>query len=144
MAEDPQQTILVALRPGVRQKFTDAIGDFQTSVLFCHSFEHAQHMMEVQPFHAIVATLQFDDSRMFDLLRMVRAHSVHRCKPFVAVRLTSGALPDEVVKTVMRSAIICGADAAVDYSSIEACHGVNAANQALRSTVAQCSSAAWR
>jgi hypothetical protein len=91
--------------------------------------------MDVQPFDAVVATLQFDESRMFDLLRMVRAHRVHRAKPFVAVRLTSGALPNEVVKTVMRSAIICGADAAVDYACIEAGHGAHVANLALRTAL---------
>lgn len=132
MPSDRRTTVLVALRPGVRQKFEEAIGDIDHDILFCHTFDHAQRVMRSQPFHAVVATLQFDESRMFDLLRSVRADKHHRSKPFVAVRLTSGGLPDEVIRTVMRSAIIGGADAAIDYSSIENCSGVTAANLVLR------------
>ncbi len=139
MPTDLRSTILVALRPGVRQKFEDAIGEAEHDIVFCHTFEHAKGLLATQPIDAVVATLQFDESRMFELLRTVRAHQDHKTKPFVAVRLTCGGLPDEVIRTVMRSAIICGADAAVDYSSIETCSGVSAANLALRAALARCS-----
>ena len=45
MTTDGRTKVLVALRPGVRQKFEEAIGDMDHTILFCHTFEHAQRLM---------------------------------------------------------------------------------------------------
>jgi hypothetical protein len=72
----------------------------------------------------ILCMTQFDDSRMFDLLRVVHERFVE--VPFVACDIATGALGSPLRKAVEVAAMIVGARAFIDLPSPEVGDGAGA------------------
>jgi hypothetical protein len=72
----------------------------------------------------VVCMTQFDDSRMFELLRIV--HERFASVPFVACDLGCGSLGAQTLKAVEAAALIVGARAFIDWRSMDHLYGVRA------------------
>jgi hypothetical protein len=72
----------------------------------------------------ILCMTQFDDSRMFDLLRL--AHERFASVPFVACDIDPGALGSQAHKAVEVAALNVGARAFIDLPALEGLHGSRA------------------
>jgi CheY-like chemotaxis protein len=55
-------------------------------VVFVRTIGEAQRLLAQQQFDLVLIGVHFDDSRMFDLMRHVRAGGHHAAKPVVCVR----------------------------------------------------------
>jgi PleD family two-component response regulator len=55
-------------------------------VVFARTMGEAQRLLTQQQFELVIIGVHFDDSRMFDLMRHVRAGSHHADKPVACVR----------------------------------------------------------
>lgn len=55
-------------------------------VVFARTIGEAQRLLAQQPFDLVMIGVHFDDSRMFDLMRHVRAGGGHADKPVACVR----------------------------------------------------------
>jgi response regulator RpfG family c-di-GMP phosphodiesterase len=113
----------------------DALGG-EFDLIFCNNLDHAR-MLLAEPVSAIICTVRFDGSRMFDLLRYVRANPATRSIPFVGLRVLQGALPIHEVAAATTAARLLGANDFVDFCTWMHDLGNEAAYQKLRATVRQ-------
>jgi|GEM_PF-1401696 len=121
MAEKAWQAmnILVAVTPAVKNTAEHALrcNDFHLS--FCHTLRDARRLLLAKPFDIIVCTLQFDESRLCDLLQHVSSSPALASIPFVALtfwKRGEGMLSKEVVKSALRCATLSGATESIDLA----------------------------
>jgi hypothetical protein len=127
----PKPRVLLAARPAAREPFRKALGmdaefvevdtlDAAVSELTCR-----------QPFALVCCTVYFDESRMFDLLRWIKAQCSHI--PVICAR----ALPKDITRISMEAVSIAahtlGAAEFVDLPTLAAEHGDSGASDRLRS-----------
>jgi CheY-like chemotaxis protein len=79
--------------------------------------EHAERLLRADQFDLIVCTVLFDDSRMFDLLRMAKSRHEWQQIPFVCVRVRSHVLSDRIAREA--AAFTCHALGAVAFLDID-------------------------
>src|SRR5207248_4122340 len=81
------------------------------------TIEEAQKVLREQRFDLIICTIVFDESRMFDLLRLVKANRGWRGIPFVCARARSQSLSSAIaVEAVAFTCDALGATAFVDIA----------------------------
>jgi CheY-like chemotaxis protein len=122
--------VLLAARPSAREPFRTALGD-DAEVVEAETLEQAvAHLKKKNEPKLVCCTVYFDESRMFDLLRWVRAERAHI--PVVCAR----AMPKDITKVSMEAVKIAvdalGASSFVDVPTLAAEHGPEAANRTLR------------
>jgi response regulator RpfG family c-di-GMP phosphodiesterase len=89
--------------------------------LICaESIAEAENLLETEKFDLIVCTVLFDESRMFDLLRFVKASRKWKRIPFLCCRLRQKALDYAVaLESVQIACRALGADAFLDIQNYE-------------------------
>ena len=98
-------------------------------VMFARTIGEAQRLLAQQQFDLVMIGVHFDDSRMFDLVRAIRADDFQNEVPIVCVRGTPGYT---VVSTsTLESALkVLAADTFVDLLHFAQEHSGNAALRA--------------
>jgi CheY-like chemotaxis protein len=105
--------LLVAVRPEAQELALHILGS-EFTLEFCHSVPAAIRLLATQRFDLIFCTLQFDSSRMFDLLRHAKSDRALQDIPFVAIKLGGGILSDESIRHVLKAASLLGANACIN------------------------------
>lgn len=126
--------LLVAARPQAHAFILQVLqADF--SLEFCDSLADAKKLLSSGRFDLVLCTLQFDSSRMFDLLRHVRSDPAIRDIPFVAIKLAGGILSDDTVRHVLKAAHLMGADECINLADWRRQFGDEQAYDRLRTTL---------
>lgn len=102
-------------------------------LVMVHSLTAATRLIANVDFDGIVAGIHFDDSRMMDLLRMVRAEPRYADKSFVIVRVLPTTLNSEVESNAKQMTTVLGA---ADYITVEDVAGTHDTDQAIAQRVA--------
>jgi PleD family two-component response regulator len=91
------QKILVAVSPDTAERMRRRILEgHQVSVM--RTVEEAAHELEAHEFALVVMCVTFDESRMFELLRLVRTFDCNRLTPVVCVLGAESRLSDVAVE----------------------------------------------
>jgi PleD family two-component response regulator len=122
--------VLLAARPVARQPFREAIGA-DAELVEVETLEEALKQLKNRDEPQIVCcTVYFDESRMFELLRWVRAERAHI--PVICAR----AVPKDITKVSMEAVKIAvdalGAASFIDVAAIMERYGPEAAIRKLR------------
>jgi DNA-binding response OmpR family regulator len=80
-----QEKLLVADAPEFRARLAAVLAPREAR--FVHSLDAATRLLAEDDFAAVLIGLHFDESRMFDLLRAIRAGSRNRDVPVLCYRL---------------------------------------------------------
>lgn len=83
---------------------------------FVYSLPEAKLALERQDFDLVLTGIHFDESRMFDFLRLVRAHGRYRHKPIVCIRGLTTPYNPMVLEGLEIAAMALGATAFVDLN----------------------------
>jgi hypothetical protein len=131
------KNILVAVNMPVRQLVSQAL-QFPDWVLnFCDSVEEAKLLLRDRPCDLIFCSLQFDSSRMFDLLQYAKTNSKTESIPFVAVKILEGILSASTVENILKTARLYGASESVNLAEWRKQLGDEPAYAKLRNTIRQ-------
>ena len=84
---------------------------------------------------AILCSIHFDDSRMFDLLR--EAHVIAPDTPFICCRILHSPLSRQALDGLMTSARQLGGRAFVDFNELQRSHGLDEADRRLCEAVVE-------
>lgn len=109
--------ILVAVTPAMKSTAEHALRCDDFELAFCHSMQDAVRQLLAQRFELIVCTLQFDESRLCDLLQYVKSTPSLAFIPFAALTFRKeeeGILPTEAVNIALRCAKLYGATDAIN------------------------------
>jgi response regulator RpfG family c-di-GMP phosphodiesterase len=110
--------------------------EHEFDLIFCDSLEQAKLLLE-EPVDLIFCTMLFDGSRMFELLRYVKANPATKSIPFVGARVAKGTLPLYEVETAMKATKLLGAKEFVDLHTWINQLGEEQAFEKLRTTIRQ-------
>jgi CheY-like chemotaxis protein len=137
VAVTQSRRILVAVNNlSVRQLVSHVLQSSDWDLIYCTSVAEAKQLLH-QHCDLIFCTLQFDGSRMFDLLQYAKADSQIKPIPFMALKITDSVLPESTVKAVMKTARLSGADACVNLAQWRKQLGDEPAYEKLRNTIRQ-------
>ncbi|MDB5796401.1 MAG: hypothetical protein JWP36_303 [Paucimonas sp.] len=100
---------------------------------FVHSLEDARRLAERATHRLAMGTLQFDESRLFDLLPITQAAGT----PLIALKLTESHLPPSVVDAFFRAAELMGFAGWMDVHKMKQVHGWIKAHAALRRLIVE-------
>jgi PleD family two-component response regulator len=91
-------------------------------LVMVHNLAAAMRLVENVDFDAIVAGIHFDDSRMIELLKAVRAEKRYDDKPFIVVRILPTTLQPGMEANSKQMATVLGATAylTLDDAQIQA------------------------
>ena len=122
--------VLLAARPVARAPFREALGT-DAEIVEVETLEEAVKLLKKKDEPKLVCcTVYFDESRMFDLLRWIRAERAHI--PVVCAR----AMPKDITKISMEAVRIAsdvlGATTFVDVPALTEKYGADAAMSTLR------------
>jgi CheY-like chemotaxis protein len=89
--------------------------------LFCaRTLEQAEKLLRERPFDLIICTIVFDESRMFDLLRLAQSRPAWQRIPFVCARVRSRVMKSPLALQAMAlSCTVLGAAAFLDVAKFE-------------------------
>jgi hypothetical protein len=128
--------LLVATRPrGVTRLLEALERDF--TLIFSHSLADVQDVLGKAEIDAIVCGTNFDESKMFDLLRYVKNIPTAQDIPFVCVKVLGGILHQGSYEGVKKAITLLGASAFVDLAQWEIDLGRDHADGQLRNTIHQ-------
>jgi len=127
--------ILLAAAPVSLEPLELAIGPGFTRSVARNMAQAKAELMH--PFHLVVCGLYFDDSRMFDLLRHVKAEASTRATPFLAVKASSGQLRAPLLQGVEIACAALGAERFVELSEWVRRDGQMAAHTRFRSLISR-------
>lgn len=122
-----REGILLAVRAEVAEQITKVLKGTGLPLIFAHTLPEACRELEKRTFQLVLGTLQFDESRLFDLLPATRASST----PLVAVRLTESQLPDNVIDAFFRAVQLSGFHGWLDYYRVSQQQGEAEAHRRL-------------
>ena len=122
--------VLLAARAVAREPFRAALGN-DAEIVEAETLEQAvAHLTKENEPRLVCCTVYFDESRMFDLLRWIRAERAHI--PVVCAR----AMPKDITKISMEAVKIAvnalGARSFIDVPVLAEKYGKEAAKMALR------------
>ena len=123
--------ILVAVRPQMVEAANTALAGLKFPLVFTHNLAEACNHLQTGHFRLALGSLQFDDSRLFDLLPAARASGT----PLLAVRLTGSQLPDSVIDAFFRAAQLLGFQGWIDVYRLSQQQGEEHALSRLRELV---------
>ena len=110
---DPPPPILVADHPESFHAFRDALTS-NHQLVHVVTLEEARDALGQRP-ALVVCGCHFDEGRMYDLLRLLKAEPATRGVPFVAVRCVEGELLDDTLYESVKIAVrALGGNAFVD------------------------------
>jgi CheY-like chemotaxis protein len=107
--------ILVAASPAPRAIVERILAGHDLSC--AGDMAQAEKLLTEEAFDLIICTVVFDESRMFDLLRLAKANPERRSIPFVCARVREHILRSPSV--VKATAFTCGALGAQAFVDIE-------------------------
>jgi len=121
--------ILVADVPQMDARYSAALAGWEAA--FVRTMGQAHHALDAGRYDLAAIGVYFDDSRMFDLVRMLRGDDVHHEVPIICLRGTPG-FTAVTTRTLEMTLKALGADAFIDLVHF----GDDAAgNAALRAAV---------
>lgn len=126
-----RREILVAVRPHLTDVAAEALARLGMPLVFTHTLADACAQLQTGRFRLALGTLQFDDSRLFDMLASARASGT----PLVAMRLTVSQLPDSVIDAFFRAAQLLGFHGWIDVYRLAQRQGEEQALSHLRELV---------
>ncbi|MEC4720370.1 hypothetical protein RY831_14505 [Noviherbaspirillum sp. CPCC 100848] len=126
-------SLLVAVRPKGLPRLCKAL-EAEFSLAFCHTLADAQAMLD-KDIQGIVCGTNFDESRMFDLLRYAKSKEQARNLPSVCVKVFGSVLHDGTFAGVEKAAKLLGASAYIDFAQWRVEMGKLDAAMKLRSTL---------
>lgn len=113
-----RRTVIVAVRPqGVDRLRNVLAPDF--TLIFCHSLAEVEKQLDSGA-DAIVCGTNFDESRMFELLRTVKADTKYKSIPFVCIKVLDGVLHDATYASVKKASTLMGASGFFDLAQARA------------------------
>ena len=131
-----KKNILVAVRPRGATRLANALAsDF--ALTFCHSLAQAQSLLANDRFDLIVCGVNFDESRMFDLLKHAKSHPSTKAIPYVCIKVFEGILHADSYKSVKEVCTLLGAASFIDLAQWRKELGKEQAAEALRATLHQ-------
>lgn len=89
----------------------------------CCTLNEAVHALAQEQFALVVCGFQFDDSRMFELLKIVRAHPTMHGLPFIALRVPTQVLTEAALQLSSKAALLLGADYCIDLDTCDELDG---------------------
>jgi hypothetical protein len=131
LIENPHtpKRILIVLTPLSAPLLADILGaDFE--LIFSNSIDHSQSLLEESVDLAACDT-HFDDCRMFDLLRLVKAGPRTRPIPFLCLRVVEGALDQTLYQSVDIASSALGAAVFIDLFDLKRRSGEEQAQRRL-------------
>lgn len=131
-----KKSILVAVRPIANTILTHALAsDF--ALTFCASLAEAQGQLAQTPFDLILCGVNFDESRMFDLLHHAKSDPGTKAIPFVCIKVFEGVLHTGSYESVKQAGMVKGVVAFIDLAAWEQEGGREQADARLRTTLHQ-------
>jgi len=127
LAVKPKPNLLVAARPIVAAALRGALGDSVRITSVSTLGDAVKHLQRQTDVAMILCTVYFDESQMFDLMRVARKE--YPGIPFVCCRFMEGDLARISVDALVIAAKTLGAAAFVDMPGLAAEFGRGAANQ---------------
>jgi hypothetical protein len=124
---------VVASRPNVAAALRGALGNSVRITSVSTLGDAVKHLQAQSDVAMIVCSVYFDESQMFDLMRVVRAE--YPGIPFVCCRFLESDLAHISVDALAIAAKTLGAAAFVDMAGLVAEFGRGAANQHFQSQV---------
>ena len=115
--------VLLAARPAACAPFRAAINGHADVIEAETMTEAIAKLKSNAPIHLVCCTLFFDESRMFDLLRWVRAEVPHI--PFICARALPKDMPRISLEAVRIAADTLGAATFIDVPSLEEAGGAD-------------------
>lgn len=126
--------ILVAEVPGIMPVVQEAWSN-HFNLTFCCSMQEADRLLALH-FDVIVCGTHFAESKMFELLRYVKASPVSRGTPILCVRVLDGELDNSAFQGISLATAALGAAGFVDLNRWRREYGFDAAREKLRDLVA--------
>jgi hypothetical protein len=133
MSLEQKKRVLLATVSGPQAFTYDALKD-SLAVTVATTTSQA-HALLKNPFDVIVCGSQFDESRMFDLLRYCKAMPHTRNIPFVCVRARGGELDDAAYQGVAIALRTLQAEAFIDLYRWKKILGDDKAREMLRDAI---------
>jgi hypothetical protein len=132
MAARPQ--LLVAVTPMGYVHARRAL-HHRFDLISAFSMQQARIALKADGVDAILCSIHFDDSRMFDLLREARV-----VKPdiaFICCRILHSPLSGQAMDALMTSARLLGCRGFVDFNDLQRTHGLDEADRRFCETVVE-------
>lgn len=133
MDQHQRSTVLLAVRPQGVERLTNVLAE-DFSLIFCHSLSDVQEQLS-PCIDAVVCGTNFDESRMFELLRTVKSDSRYQSLPFVCAKVLDGVLNESTYASVKKASTLMGASAFFDLAQASLHLGDAQAAEALRTTL---------
>lgn len=129
---------LVAAAPRSVEPIERALGA-EHHITITNTLSHAKQLLteSTDSTELIVCGLYFDESRMFDLLRYVKADEKLRAIPFIAIKATDPALSRTLHQSIEIACGALGAEKFVELTEWEEHYGAEAAQTRFRALVAR-------
>ena len=109
--------------------------DFALSV--CHSLAEAHKLLAEDRFDLILCGVNFDESRMFELLDDVKANPATKALPFVCIKVFQSILHAGSYDSVKKAGALLGVATFIDLAQWRKEIGREQADAQLRSTLHQ-------
>jgi CheY-like chemotaxis protein len=127
------ERILIAAATDSAQAASQALKkDF--ALTFCTSLVDARSVLK-DGFDLILCGLHFDEGRMFDFLREVKADPQTKSIPFLCIKSTDGMLSPAISQSIEIASHSLGANGFVDLFQWKAAHGDEEAYEKFRRLV---------
>jgi CheY-like chemotaxis protein len=110
VADTPKSLVLIADVPEGAEIIKQCLAPTHDLVLV-HNLTAATRLIANVDFDAVISGLHFDDSRMIELLRAVRAEPRYADKPFVVVRVLPTSMSPDLEANAKQMASVLGANA---------------------------------
>jgi hypothetical protein len=129
--------IVVAIRPEDAALMRDVMGD-EFDLILCTSLAEAQSALALaREVHMIACGVHFDDGRMFDLLKYVKADAALRAIPFWGVLRDEGMLSSAITRGIRTAMKTLGANGLFNLSQMRADEQPERLYKELRTALAQ-------
>lgn len=125
-----RQGILVASKRSGLPFAQHALGNILPTIP-THTVVEASRLLAERRFSLIIGTLQFDESRLFELLPVAKATET----PIIALKLHRSILSEKFIADTFHAAMLIGFDACINLQAMEKELGQEAAFESFRATV---------
>jgi response regulator RpfG family c-di-GMP phosphodiesterase len=125
----------VAFVPG-GMRLIEQMRGTAVQIVEAHTVDEARALLTTHRVVLIICNMRFDESRMLDLLRLVKADPATSAIPFLCVRLYKGVLTPLLVESVHMACTALGAQAFIDLCALQEQCGSVEAEERFRQIVA--------
>lgn len=131
---EKKKKILVAVRSRANERLSFGLSN-EFDLTFCDSLKQAKLVLFTARFDLVLCGVNFDDSRMFDLLKFIKKHPYLRQIPFMCIKVFEGVLHEESFEGARKAAALLDAESFIDLSSWTAELGEASAHEKLRMAI---------